>query len=63
MTKIIYRVDVMGTMRAMNVGDYLMLPFSENIPEITIRASATKLKPMEFSVNKTADGFKVTRNA
>lgn len=61
MAKIIYRVDVKGTIDHMEVGDYLLLPYREDIPIEGVRNAASRLRPKIFEVHKSVNGIKVTR--
>ena len=62
MPKPIYKVNIKATMLQLEPGEDVILNYEEGTIE-GIRATATRLRPMRFTVNKTPGGILITRQS
>ena len=63
MPKIQYRINIKATLEGMTAGEVIIIPISNEVTLEGVRTTASRLKPMIFSVNKCAEGAQVTRKS
>lgn len=62
MPNLIYRLNVRGTLRSMEIGEELELS-REDVDVEAVRSAASRLKPMAFTVKKNDYVIKVFRKS